>query len=149
MEAARGHWREVDKRAETVMEVTAGHAPKTRRGEPNLTPEQVEVRIDGVAKGGRDQRVEHAVISRIPAPGGLGRAERFSQPVQAVADLQNRVACRFGKDLVTGMPLAVPGKRRRDARTINAADGPASAGRALAAVWPGAGQFRRQGEHWW
>src|SRR6266851_548778 len=115
------------------MEVTARGTPSGRPGEPNLAPEHIEAGIDGIAKGGHDQRLGYAVSFRTPAPAGIGRAERFPEPVQAVADLQNRVPCGFWKDRVTGLALRIPAKRRRDARVTSAAAGSARARRALPA----------------
>ena len=67
-----------------------------------------------------------------PRPGSAG-AERFSEPAQAVADLQHRVPRGVWKDRVTGLALRVPAKGRRYARVIGAAPGPARARRSLAA----------------
>src|SRR5262249_59766985 len=118
------------------MEVTAGRTPGGRRGEPDLAAEHVQAGIDGIAKRGGDQRLGRAASSKIAAPGGLGRAERFSGPVQAVADLQNRVAYPFRENGVTGLALLISGKRRRDSREIRAANRPARARPELAAVCP-------------
>src|ERR1022692_743925 len=115
------------------MEVTARGAPGGRPGEPKLAPEHVEAGVDGIAQGRHDQRLGYAVSFGTPAPAGLGRAERFPEPMQAVADLQNRVPCGFWKDRVTGLALRILAKRRRDARVTSAAAGPARARRALAA----------------
>jgi hypothetical protein len=65
------------------------------RSEPNLAAEHVKVGIDGIVKGTGDQRLRRAVSSKIRAPGELGRAERVVESLQAVADLQDRVAGGF------------------------------------------------------
>jgi hypothetical protein len=52
MEAARGEGRQVDERAEAVMEIAARRAPWGRRAEPNVAAQQVKVGIGGIAQGG-------------------------------------------------------------------------------------------------
>src|SRR5271167_257226 len=70
---------------------------------------------DCIAKGRGDQRLGRIVGSEIPVA-GLDRAKRSLESLHAVADLENRVACRLRKDRETGLAFLIAAKRRRDAR---------------------------------